>query len=172
MSKERFVNRQKHCASIMAVIFFLTLAVLFSGSSAAATTVGGTPKKSWDLTTATTHLKLGVDSSDNLVVYALENPARAWNWTATASVISLPTRVSLSGGASYDPVTWKFQSDSQDLSKGTTLTLTFACSQAPGLSLKSVVGGFRNRAGTDPACFHYCQRDKLCHIALSAIERT
>ncbi len=93
-------------------------------------------KEAWTLSTGDTGLTVGVDSSDQLVIYKLINPDAKWNWTNRPSVIPLPTQVVTHGGVAPLPITWRFQGAAKT---GTgALTLTFDCVQLPELSLKSV----------------------------------
>jgi hypothetical protein len=93
-------------------------------------------KEAWTLSTADTELTVGVDASDQLVIYKLVNPGARWNWTDVPSVIPLPILAVTNAGASPAPITWRFQEAART---GTdTLALTFRCVQLPQLSLKSV----------------------------------
>jgi hypothetical protein len=90
----------------------------------------------WTLSTGDTKITIGVDSLDRLAIYELVNPASDWNWTSTAFVIPLPAQAVTKDGATRVPITWRFQE--AFTAKQDTVTLTFACVEAPKLSLKSV----------------------------------
>ena len=93
-------------------------------------------KDAWTLSTGDTELTVGVDSSDQLVIYKLTNPGVKWNWTSRPSVIPLPAQAATAAGVAPTPITWRFLGAAKT---GTgAVTLTFDCVQLPGLSLKSV----------------------------------
>ncbi len=91
-------------------------------------------KETWTLSTADTALTVGVDSTDQLVIYSLANIDAGWNWTAQPSVIALPKQVT-AGDKVIKPAAWRFNKAD---AAADTLTLTFDCVQLPGLSLESV----------------------------------
>ena len=93
-------------------------------------------REAWTLSTGDTELTVGVDSSDQLVIYKLINPDAKWNWISRPSVIPLPTQVATNDGAAPTPITWRFQGAAK--TETGTVALTFNCVQLPGVSLKSV----------------------------------
>lgn len=99
--------------------------------------------------TLDTRVTVGVDPSGRLAVYELSNPAARYNWTSEPSVIPLPTRATINGGANYSPVTWEFRSASKPSKSAArdreSVVLTFSCSQSPGLVLSSVWWAASNR---------------------------
>ena len=98
--------------------------------------VASEKKEAWTLSTRDTELTVGVDSSDQLVIYKLINPEAKWNWTGRPSVIPLPTRILTNDVGAPTLTAWRFQG-AQRTETG-TLALAFDCVQLPGLSLKSV----------------------------------
>jgi hypothetical protein len=93
-------------------------------------------KHVWTLSTADTRITIGVDSLDRLAIYELTSPGSDWNWTGTAFVIPLPAQALTDDGATWVPITWRFQEALT--AKQDTVTLVFACAEMPKLSLKSV----------------------------------
>jgi hypothetical protein len=94
--------------------------------------------KKWTLETSDTKVVVGIDNNSSPCIYELSNSNYKWNWTSTPSVLQLPTKVVVRDGNTFDAVSWTFQGANEDMFNGKMITLSFACTQVPGLSIQSI----------------------------------
>jgi len=107
--------------------FCIVLLLLLSGCS-----------NKWTLETSDTKVVVGINNNSSPCIYELSNSIYKWNWTNTPSVLQLPVKVVVRDGGSFDAVSWIFQGANEDMFNGKMITLNFACTQVPGLSIQSI----------------------------------
>ena len=91
--------------------------------------------KKWTLKTADTKIVLGLNAADQLNLFELSNPSKAFNWVKTPSVVPFVHRVDVENDSMATD--WKYKSATIDTKEGVKLTLVFINAD-PALELKSV----------------------------------
>ena len=124
--------------SILAVAGAVWLGGALVAEGAAKPAAPSSALATWTLSTADTKLTLGISKGQQLYIYELSSPVAGWNWTSRPSVLPLPGKVVVDGGATNSPVTWIFQNGTQDFANGKTVTLSFVCKELPTLCIRSI----------------------------------
>ena len=122
-------------------LYLLTLAI-FSGSLTALVMFSAEPSARlalpdsiWNLTTDDTKLSIGIDSSGQLSLYELSNPATGWNWLSAPAVVPLMSEV-FTAAKQKVTVHWIFKDAHLDQRDGQKLSVRFTCA-SPALELRS-----------------------------------
>ena len=122
-------------------LYLLTLA-LFSGSLTALVMFSAEPSARlalpdsiWNLTTDDTKLSIGIDSSGQLALYELSNPATGWNWLSAPALVPLMSEV-FTAAKQKVTVHWIFKDAHLDQRDGQKQSVRFTCA-SPALELRS-----------------------------------
>jgi hypothetical protein len=102
--------------------------------ASAADTAGGNATRRWTLKTADTKLTLGVGGDQAFRIHELSGPD-GWNWTATASPISLLGRIDIAGNRVAP--SWVYRDAVVENGDGMKVTITFTNAD-PAMEMKSV----------------------------------
>ena len=110
----------------------ITARVMFSAEPSARLAL---PDSIWNLTTDDTKLSIGIDSSGQLALYELSNPATGWNWLSAPAVVPLMSEV-FTAAKQKVTVHWIFKDAHLDQRDGQKLIVRFTCA-SPALELRS-----------------------------------
>ncbi len=93
------------------------------------------PDSLWSLATDDTQLSIGINSSGQLALYELSNPATSWNWLSAPAVVPLMSEV-FTADKKQVKAHWLFKDAHLDQRDGQKLIVRFTCA-SPALELRS-----------------------------------